>query len=376
LKKILHIISGLNNGGAERSLFNLCNSSLKNHFKQIVLCLGKEGIYGYKLEEIGVKVYYIDFKSRKKIIRLIIFLKICKKINPDIIQGWMTHGNFFSLIAFTYLSFKPRLFWNIRQTFYNLKHEVFFTRILLLVSSFFSKVPQKIICNSNLAKRQLSGFGYNSESFVFIPNGFDLDFWKKDTAFRIKTREQVGIKGQGFVIGYVGRFHEMKNINSLLNAFSYLSAKYPNLYLMIIGHDASEYSADMLKFVNSISVDKIKILGSKDDIHKYYSCFDLFVLCSAWGEGFPNVLGEAMSCELCCISTNVGEAPALLQDVGFIIPVDDLDALVSKITNCIENLEMTKNMGILARNKIVKTYSLQNTVNQYINLYNDKIYEN
>jgi glycosyltransferase involved in cell wall biosynthesis len=83
-----------------------------------------------------------------------------------------------------------------------------------------------------------------------------------------------------------------------------------------------------------------------------------------------------MSCELCCISTNVGEASALLQDEGFIIPVDDLDALVSKITNCIENLEITKNMGILARNKIIKSYSLQNTVNQYTKLYNGKVLEN
>ena len=371
MKKILHIISGLTNGGAERSLFNLCNSSLNNHFEQIVLCLGKEGIYGHKLEAIGIKVYYIDFKSNSKIIRIFKFLKICKKINPDIIQGWMTHGNFFSLIAFASLTFNPKLFWNIRQTIYKLKHEVFFTRILLLLNAFFSKVPQKIICNSNLAIRQLSDFGYNSESFVFIPNGFDLDFWKKDTAFRMKTREQIGINIQGFVIGYVGRFHPMKNIDSLLNAFSFLSAKHPNLYLMIIGHDVSEYSLDMLEFVNSISVDKIKILGRKDDIHKYYSCFDLFVLCSAWGEGFPNVIGEAMSNELCCISTNIGEAQNLLEDVGLIIPPSNVEILIKKVEECLNDFEGVQNLGEKARLRIKEKYSLENTINSYLKLYNN-----
>lgn len=371
MKKILHIISGLNNGGAERSLFNLCNSNLNQHFEQIVLCLGKQGIYGPKLEEIGIKVCYIEFKSGNKIFRLIKFLKLCKKINPDIVQGWMTHGNFFSLVAFAYLLFKPTLFWNIRQTIYRLKHEVFFTRILLLLNAFFSKVPQKIICNSNLAIHQLSGLGYNSESLVFIPNGFDFDFWKKETEFKVKTREQFCINKQGFVIGYVGRFHEMKNIDLLLNAFSSLSAKYPNLYLMIIGHDASEYPADMERFVNSISVDKIKILGRKNDIHRYYSCFDLFVLCSAWGEGFPNVLGEAMSNELCCISTNIGEARNLLDVNGFIIPPNNIDALIKTIEDCYLDIDMIQNKGKNARLRIKEKYSLENTINSYLKLYNN-----
>jgi hypothetical protein len=121
LKKILHIISGLNNGGAERSLFNLCNSNLNQHFEQIVLCLGKQGIYGPKLEEIGIKVCYIEFKSGNKIFRLINFFKICKEINPEILQGWMNHGNFASILALFILNFKPIIYWNIRQSFYKNK---------------------------------------------------------------------------------------------------------------------------------------------------------------------------------------------------------------------------------------------------------------
>ena len=140
---------------------------------------------------------------------------------------------------------------------------------------------------------------------------------------------------------------------------------------MIIGHDTSEYSADMLKYVSSISVDKIKFLGKKDDIHKYYSCFDLFVLCSAWGEGFPNVLGEAMSNELCCISTDIGEAQNLLEDVGFIIPSKNIDVLIKTIEDCLIDMEGVKDIGKKAQLKIKEKYSLENTINSYTKLYNN-----
>jgi glycosyltransferase involved in cell wall biosynthesis len=167
----------------------------------------------------------------------------------------------------------------------------------------------------------------------------------------------------------------MKNIILLLKAFEIISINFPNSKLVIIGHKEDDFNKFEKLIFDRIPNNQIILLNQKNDINKYYSIFDLFTLCSV-SEGFPNVLGEAMSCELCCISTNVGEASALLQDEGFIIPVDDLDALVSKITNCIENLEITKNMGILARNKIIKSYSLQNTVNQYTKLYNGKVLEN
>ena len=375
MKKIVHIISGLQVGGAERSLYNICNSSLNDSFKQYIICLGNRGYYSQKIEEIGLEIYHINFSSWHFVKSVTKFIIILKKISPDIIQGWMNHGNFTSILALLILNFKPIIYWNIRQSFYKNKNDLFYTKFLFLFNILFSRIPKKIIINSNISKIQLQNFGFNIDSFKFIPNGFDPNYWVRDLSFRELKRENLGIENLDFVIGYVGRYHPMKNIILLLKAFEIISINFSNSKLVIIGHKEDDFNKFEKQIFDKIPNNQIILLNQMYDINKYYSIFDLFTLCSV-SEGFPNVLGEAMSCELCCISTNVGEAPALLQDVGFIIPVDDLDALVSKMTNCIENLEMTKNMGILARNKIVKTYSLQNTVNQYINLYTDKIYEN
>jgi len=375
MKKIVHIISGLQVGGAERSLFNICNSSLNDSFKQYVICLGNRGYYSQKIEEIGLEIYHINFSSWHFFKSLIKFITVLKKISPNIIQGWMNHGNFASILALLILNFKPIIYWNIRQSFYKNKNDLFYTKFLFLFNIVFSRIPKKIIINSNISKIQLQNFGFHVDSFKFIPNGFDSNYWVRDLSFRKLKRENLGIKNLDFVIGYVGRYHSMKNIILLLKAFEIISINLPNTKLVIIGQKENDFNKFEKQIFDRIPKNQIILLNQMYDVNKYYSLFDLFILCSV-SEGFPNVLGEAMSCELCCISTNVGEASALLQDVGLIIPVDDLDALVREITNCIENLEITKNRGGGARNKIIKSYSLQNTVNQYFNLYNGKVLEN
>ena len=375
MKKIVHIISGLQVGGAERSLFNICNSSLNDSFKQYVICLGNRGYYSQKIEEIGLEIYHINFSSWHFFKSLIKFITVLKKISPNIIQGWMNHGNFASILALLILNFKPIIYWNIRQSFYKNKNDLFYTKFLFLFNIVFSRIPKKIIINSNISKIQLQNFGFHVDSFKFIPNGFDSNYWVRDLSFRKLKRENLGIKNLDFVIGYVGRYHSMKNIILLLKAFEIISINLPNTKLVIIGQKENDFNKFEKQIFDRIPKNQIILLNQMYDVNKYYSLFDLFILCSV-SEGFPNVLGEAMSCELCCISTNVGEASALLQDVGLIIPVDDLDALVREITNCIGNLEITKNMGGGARNKIIKSYSLQNTVNQYFNLYNGKVLEN
>ena len=358
MKKIVHIISGLQVGGAERSLFNICNSSLNDSFKQYVICLGNRGYYSQKIEEIGLEIYHINFSSWHFFKSLIKFITVLKKISPNIIQGWMNHGNFASILALLILNFKPIIYWNIRQSFYKNKNDLFYTKFLFLFNIVFSRIPKKIIINSNISKIQLQNFGFHVDSFKFIPNGFDSNYWVRDLSFRKLKRENLGIKNLDFVIGYVGRYHSMKNIILLLKAFEIISINLPNTKLVIIGQKENDFNKFEKQIFDRIPKNQIILLNQMYDVNKYYSLFDLFILCSV-SEGFPNVLGEAMSCELCCISTNVGEASALLQDVGLIIPVDDLDALVREI-----------------RNKIIKSYSLQNTVNQYFNLYNGKVLEN
>ena len=369
MKKIVHIISGLKSGGAERSLFNICNSNISDYFIQSVICLGDKAIYGDKLEEVGVKVYYLNFKNNNKLIALINFKNIIKKIAPDIVQGWMTHGNFASVLAFFILAGRPSLFWNIRQTVYKLKHEYFLTRLLFLVNILLSRIPKGIISNANTSIKQLIKFGYKNNSFILIPNGFDTNYWKKYHNIRRIERNKLAFNDNDFVIGYVGRYHPMKNIIFLLESFYRLSQENSKVKLLIVGHNLNNYNLNEKSIIDLIPQNQILIIANTEDIKKYYNIFDLLILCSAWGEGFPNVLGEAMSSELCCVSTPVGDAPDILEDAGYLVPLDEVGFLVDKIKKCIDNPEELNKLGKDARIKVINQYSMEKTINTYLNTY-------
>lgn len=369
MKKIVHIISGLKSGGAERSLFNICNSNISDYFIQSVICLGDKAIYGDKLEELGVEVYYLNFKNNNKLFAFINFKNIIKKISPDIVQGWMTHGNFASVLAYFILSGRPSLFWNIRQTVYKLKHEYILTRFLFLINILLSRLPNGIISNANISIKQLIKFGYKNDSFILIPNGFDTNYWKPDHNLRQIERNKLKFNENDFVLGYVGRYHPMKNIKLLLEAFHKLSQQNSKIKLVIVGQNLNNYNIKEKSIIDMIPQNQILIIDNTEDVKKYYNIFDLLILCSAWGEGFPNVLGEAMSSELCCISTPVGDTPDILEDVGYLVPLDDVDFLIEKVKNCMDNPEELNKLGRKARIKILNQYSMEKTINSYLNIY-------
>ena len=369
MKKIVHIISGLKSGGAERSLFNICNSNISDYFIQSVICLGDKAIYGDKLEELGVEVYYLNFKNNNKLFAFINFKNIIKKISPDIVQGWMTHGNFASVLAYFILSGRPSLFWNIRQTVYKLKHEYILTRFLFLSNILLSRIPNGIISNANISIKQLIKFGYKNDSFILIPNGFDTNYWKPDHNLRQIERNKLKFNENDFVLGYVGRYHPMKNIKLLLEAFHKLSQQNSKIKLVIVGQNLNNYNIKEKSIIDMIPQNQILIIDNTEDVKKYYNIFDLLILCSAWGEGFPNVLGEAMSSELCCISTPVGDTPDILEDVGYLVPLDDVDFLIEKVKNCMDNPEDLNKLGRKARIKILNQYSMEKTINTYLNIY-------
>ena len=369
MKKIVHIISGLKSGGAERSLFNVCNSNINDYFIQSVICLGNKAVYGDKLEELGVEVYYLNFKNSNKLYAFLNFKYIIKKISPDIVQGWMTHGNFASVLAYFILSGRPSLFWNIRQTVYKLKHEYILTRVLFLINILLSRIPNGIISNANISIKQLIKFGYKNDSFILIPNGFDTNYWKPDHNLRQIERNKLKFNDNDFVLGYVGRYHPMKNIKLLLESFHKISQQNSKIKLVIVGQNLNNYNINEKSIIDMIPQNQILIIDNTEDVKKYYNIFDLLILCSAWGEGFPNVLGEAMSSELCCISTPVGDTPDILEDVGYLVPLDDVDLIIEKVKNCMDNPEELNKLGRKARIKILNQYSMEKTINTYLNIY-------
>ena len=130
---IVHVIIGLDTGGAETMLCKLLFGMDKNKFSQSVISLTDGGTLRSKIESWGIPVYSLGLgQSVVSPITLCRLKKIIDRINPDVLQGWMPHGNFTASMA-KLLSRKRRIkvFWNIRQSLDQFIYEKKLTEIVI-----------------------------------------------------------------------------------------------------------------------------------------------------------------------------------------------------------------------------------------------------
>lgn len=362
---ITHIITGLEKGGAERFLFNFLTSDLKGHIKNNVISLMSEGYYGPLIKEKNISLQCL--KLNRGQIRLKTLKKLIKILNnqkPDIIQGWMYHGNLAALIG-NYLSKKKtKLSWNIRLSLEVFSQMKFKTRLAIKIGALFSKQPDAIIYNSKRSLIQHRKIGFLNNNDYFIPNGFDTEKWKPNKSMRYKIRNSLQIPNNTKVIGYVGRAQAQKDLSSLFRAFDIVKKNNMDVILIAVGKNLQKFASNY---------NKIIFLGERSDVHNLMNSFDLLCL-SSKAEGFPNVIGEAMLSGLPCVATDAGDAKQIIGKTGWIVPVNSPTLLANCLDKVLKipTVELQK-YGKKARQKIIKNYDIKHIKNKYISLY-DSIY--
>ncbi|MCT8264023.1 glycosyltransferase [Proteus terrae] len=371
--KIIHIITGLNNGGAEGVLYRLCKYDLAN--EHVVISLTTDGKYGSMLRDIGVNVICLHLKSFSSILPSLINLyKIIKKEKPYIVQTWMYHADLIGGIIARLAGVK-KIYWNIRQT--NLikgkskKTTILIAKICSKISSF---IPYKIICCANEAKKTHVDLGYKDENMVVIPNGFD--FSQYENLHHNEIKEQLGIPQSSICIGMVARFDPQKNHFLLLDAFEKIY-KNRNIKLILIGSNITNNNKILVEYIKKKNIEQETILlGERKDIPEIMSLLDIHILSSSFGEGFPNVLVEAMASETPCIATDVGDSSLIISDCGWIIPPNNLDKLVSALNSALSIIELDnkkwKDICMACKRHVTSNYDIKKMIDTYNSTWFEK----
>ena len=111
-------------------------------------------------------------------------------------------------------------------------------------------------------------------------------------------------------------------------------------------------------------------MGARDDFPELMRALDILCVSSQWGEAFPNVIGEAMSTEVLCLSTDVGDSQYVIDDFGIVFPSGDHDSLLCALKDSISmSREDRVELGIGARQRIMSSYSIGLMANRFIDLY-------
>jgi len=371
--RIIHIITGLGNGGAEGMLYRICKQQVRKAKINIkIISLSSNDWYSIKFNEIGVEVYKIKFqKNLFDFVKLFKLIKLLINLKPDIIQTWMYHSNLVGGIL-GYFFTNAKIFWNIRHTHLKIRYSKLSTIFISYILSLFSYfIPSRIIYCSLISKIVHENKLYDKKKSVIISNGYDNSFYPSKK-LRISFRKKYKIAKHSFVIGFAARYHKEKNFNNLIKAFHLLSEKNSNFFLFLKGKDVCTNNNLLNRHIKNLPKNKYKLDKSPSNLIEFMNGIDLFVLPSL-SESFPNVLAESMMCKTPVVSTDVGCARNIIFSTGgLVVPSNDSMALynaIKKMYNVFKIKKKWNNIQNKSRNRILKKYNIQNINFKYEKLW-------
>lgn len=367
MKKVVHIIIGLNVGGAELMLKRLVlHSQKKGNFHHEVISLTDLGLIGKDLKEAGIRVYTLNMSSLLSIFSIYFSLrKLLKEIKPDIVQTWMYHADFLGGLAAKSLDIQ-KIIWGIRTTDVTQGASRLTVGLRKICAKLSYLVPTDIVCAAHVSKDVHIKIGYDASKIHVIPNGFELDKLVATEEDRNKIREEFNISRDAIVIGSVGRFNVVKNQKFFVEVAKELVKTDPNLIFMLVGRDNTTDNNELMGWLREYNlINNFRLLGQRSDIPRCLKAMDIFCLHSKT-EGFPNVLGEAMALGLAAIVRDVGDSKHLIQRKLFI--QNEVDGFCRVIITLLDDRSLIAEEG--RRNiDIVRKFSMDEYINRINRIY-------
>ena len=369
--RIVHVITGLHVGGAERMLWKLLAHSDHTRFDIQVLCLSGDGRIGDEIRALGIPVTCLNIQSPAGAFKAFGKLRRClREFSPDILQGWMYHGNLAAWFGRLLIDSRIPLIWGVRQSLYVLAWEKPTTAKVIKFCAFISKSATKILYNSETARGQHEGIGYASLRGESIPNGFDTEVFSPDSTARSKLRHELGLEDEVPIVGMVARFDPMKGHSNFLAAAALLARQHADVHFVLIGRGVEVDNPVFAQVARSTPlVGRVYLLGERKDIPLLTAGLDVAVTPSV-SEGFSNTIGEAMSCGIPCVVTNVGDSARIVGDCGRVVETGNSAALAGAISELLcMPFQKRLDLGLLARQRVIDEFSISAVVSRYETLY-------
>lgn len=375
MKKILHIITSLSDGGAEAVLYRLCTFDKKN--THIVISLMDEGKYGALLEKSDIAVHCLEMPAGNINFKALIKLyKLIRQFKPDVVQTWMYHADLIGGVIGRLAGVK-NIIWGVHNTTLIKGKSKRSTIIIAKLNAFISYfVPQRIIYCAETSRQVQELIGFNSKIGYVVSNGYNIDDFMPNPVAGLNFRDEAKLAKDKFLIGHVGRYNPQKDHETLLLSVAELQNVNSNFEVALVGTNLDKDNDVLNNIIDSKNISCIKRLGQRSDIPAVMNGFDLFVLSSAFGEAFPNVLNEAMACGTPCVTTDVGDAAFIVGDTGWIVPPRNPQALSRAIFEAIEekrnNPIAWEERRLACRNRIVNNFSIEKMVTSYHRIWFNK----
>ena len=360
--RVVFLVRSLNYGGAERQLLLLAKGLDKNRFEPVVLCFYGGGPLQTELLQAGIRVISLNKRNRWDVAGFL--WRLAHKVielKPDVLHGYLPVPNFLAaLLKLLYPSM--RVVMGVRTSGKDLDRYDWTYRASFWLERLFAGLADLVILNSQAGKAAYVKKGFRPEKMTVISNGIDTGIYSPNREAGRELREEWGVPATAVMIGIIGRLDPMKGHAIFLQAAARLDS--PRLRFAVVGDGAQAYRQDLVNLSDSLGLaNRLVWAASRQDVAQVYNALDICCSASLFGEGFPNVVGEAMACGVPCVVTDVGDSAWIAGAGGLTVVPNDCNALSETLAR-ISRLSSEERfaLGQQARKRIVENFSVERMV--------------
>ena len=356
---VVHVTPDLITGGAQHMLTSLVTAKRTAPYPQAVINLIGGGVYTDAIREAGVPVHELGLNTLNWPLVVVRLAALIRKLSPAVIQSWLYYGDLITTLAL-YLSgrrHETKLYWGVRCSDISQRFNAQ-SRLMVALCVRLSRLPDAVIANSHAGRSDHRRIGYRPPAFLVIPNGIDIGAFRPSAADRARIRGELSIAADAPFFIHVARVNPMKDHATFLH----VAAALPDIRFAAIGPgtEALQGPANVLR------------LGPRQDMPAIYAAADGLLSTSLFGEGFSNVIAEAMASGVPVVATDVGDAREIIGETGLVVPPGNVIAIadaVAKLSG--ESPQRRQERAGACRERVVARFSLQRAVADFDRLYSE-----
>lgn len=360
--KVMHIVHGLQTGGMENGVVNLCNRLDPARFELSICAFEPGGALEARLDVSRVKLLAVRRRVGNDPTVPIRLAWTFWRTRPDIVHThcWVT-------LVEGYLAARMAGIASVIHSEHGIMEER--PRNVRVQRWLWHRAAQVTAVSAPLAERMASVVGFSRDRIQVIPNGVDTESFRPLEINDSQLRQRLGLPAEGFLIGMVARLVPVKNHAGVFHALARLRERNIEADLVLAGDGPLRTALQRLAEDLHIQ-EHVHFLGDVAHVGHLLNSLDVFVL-NSHSEGMSNTILEAMACGIPVVATSVGSNSTLVAEgeSGCLTPPDNYDALAQALAKLAEQQVLRRSMGKAARLRIEKHFGITSMVEAYRQLY-------
>ncbi len=358
--KVLFFIRSLEFGGAQRQLVMLANGLARRGHDVAVAVLYSGNAMEAALA--GVRLLPLDKAGRWDVVGPVARLwRLFLAERPDVVYSFLTtQTTLAALLLPPWLA--TRLVFGVRSGGMELDKYDALSALSYRAEALLSWRADLVVTNARAARADAIARGLPEDRIAVVPNGIDTEAMRPDAAAGRALRRRWGIGEDAFVVGMVARLDPMKDHPNFIAAAAEFAQAHADARFVCVGDGPPAYRQQLEALARSSGLQD-RLIWAGESADTVYNAFDVATLTSAFGEAFPNVVGEAMACGVPVVATDVGDVRVIVGDCGEVVPPRQAGLLSAAWTRMRSRLTQDPTaLRAAVRRRIAEHYDLESMI--------------